>query len=141
MFTRLDEVDDIAERVIACAIEVHKTMGTGLSEAIYKECLPLECRKQRLRLDYEQVVHVAYKGTPLLSTYKVDLIVEKCLVVELKAIEAIRPVHKAQVITYLKITGLPAGLLINFSEATLKAGLHRLDHPERYARRRAAAGP
>jgi len=67
MFTRLDEVDDIAERVIACAIEVHRTMGTGLLESIYQECVTLECRKQGLQLELEQIVPVHYKGTKLLS--------------------------------------------------------------------------
>jgi GxxExxY protein len=141
MFTRLDEVDDIAERVIACAIEVHRTMGTGLLESIYQECVILECRKQGLQLEFEQIVDVHYKGTKLLSRFKIDVLVERCLVLEVKAVEAIRPVHKAQVISYLKLTGYPAGLLINFHEPTLKAGLHRLDHPDRYAQRRAAASP
>lgn len=136
MFNKLDEVDRIAERVIGCAIEVHKTMGTGLLESIYEECMILECRRQGLQLEFEQIVPVVYKGTRLISRFKIDILVEKCLVLELKAIEAVRPVHKAQVISYLKLTGYPAGLLINFHEATLKAGLHRLDHPDRYAMRR-----
>jgi GxxExxY protein len=127
MFNKLDDVDEITNRVIACAIEVHRTMGTGL-----------ECRSQGLQLEFEQIVPVDYKGTRLVSRFKVDILVERQLVLELKAIEAIRPVHKAQVISYLKLTGYPAGLLINFHEPTLKAGLHRLDHPDRFAKRRAA---
>lgn len=136
MFDKHDDVDQITERVIACAIEVHRTMGPGLLESIYKECMILECRRQGLRLEVEQIVPVDYKGTRLLSKFKVDILVERRLVIELKAVEAIRPVHKAQVISYLKLTGYPAGLLINFHEPTLKAGLHRLDHPDRYAKRR-----
>ena len=136
MFKYLDEVDHIAERVIACAIEVHRTMGTGLLESIYEECMILECRRQGLQLEYEQVVPVDYKGTRLVSKFKIDILVERRLVLELKAVEALRPVHKAQVISYLKLTGYPAGLLINFHEPTLKAGLHRLDHPDRYAMRK-----
>jgi GxxExxY protein len=136
MFHKLDDVDQVAERAIACAIEVHRTMGTGLLESIYEECMILECRAQGLHIECEQVVPVHYKGTRLVSRFKVDILVEKCLVLELKAIEAIRPVHKAQVISYLKLTGYPAGLLINFHEPTLKAGLHRLDHPDRYAMRK-----
>lgn len=138
MFNKLDDVDEITNRVIACAIEVHRTMGTGLLESIYEECMILECRSQGLQLEFEQIVPVDYKGTRLVSRFKVDILVERRLVLELKAIEAIRPVHKAQVISYLKLTGYPAGLLINFHEPTLKAGLHRLDHPDRFARRRAA---
>jgi GxxExxY protein len=136
MFEKLDEIDQVTERVIACAIEVHKTMGTGLLESIYEECMILECRQQGLQLATEQIVPVDYKGTRLLSKFKIDILVERRLVLELKAIEAIRPVHKAQVISYLKLTGYPAGLLINFHEPTLKAGLHRLDHPDRYAMRK-----
>jgi GxxExxY protein len=136
MFEPLDEVDRITERVIACAIEVHRTMGPGLLESIYKECMMLECRRQELSLSVEQIVPVDYKGTRLISKFKIDILVERQLVLELKAVEAIRPIHKAQVISYLKLTGCPAGLLINFHEPTLKAGLHRLDHPDRYAMRR-----
>ena len=136
MFEKLDEVDRIAERVIACAIEVHRTMGTGLLESIYEECMILECRRQNLQLEFEQIVPVDYKGTRLLSRFKIDILVERRLVLELKAVEAIRPAHKAQVISYLKLTGYPSGLLINFHEPTLKAGLHRLDHPDRYAMRK-----
>jgi GxxExxY protein len=136
MFTKLDEVDQITERAIACAIEVHRTMGTGLLESIYEECMILECSSQGLRIDCEQIVPVDYKGTRLISRFKIDILAERRLVLELKAVEAIRPVHKAQVISYLKLTGHPAGLLINFHEPTLKAGLHRLDHPDRYALRK-----
>lgn len=100
------------------------------------ECMILECRRQGLQLEFEQIVPVDYKGTRLLSKFKIDVLVEKRLVLELKAVESIRPVHKAQVISYLKLTGYPAGLLINFHEPTLKAGLHRLDHPDRYAMRK-----
>ncbi|MEO7157068.1 MAG: GxxExxY protein, partial [Vicinamibacterales bacterium] len=75
-------------------------------------------------------------GRPLTTRFRIDMLVERAIVIELKAVEALRPVHKAQVITYLKLTGFPAGLLINFNEVTLRGGLHRLDHPNRYATKR-----
>src|SRR5690348_7127727 len=80
MFEKLDDVDRIADRVIACAIEVHRTMGTGLLESIYEECMILECRRQGLQLEFEQIVPVDYNGTRLLSKFKIDVLVEKRLV-------------------------------------------------------------
>jgi GxxExxY protein len=135
MFQVHDEVDKLAERVIGCAIEVHRTMGPGLLESIYRECLVMELAANDLRFELERPVAVDYKGRPLLARLRIDLLVESSLVVELKAVDSIRPVHKAQVITYLKLTGHPVGLLLNFNEITLKNGLHRLEHPARYAKR------
>lgn len=135
MFHIRDEVDEVAERVIGCAIEVHRTMGPGLLESIYRECLVMELAAHNLRFELERPVAVDYKGRPLLARFKIDLLVERSLVVELKSVDALRPVHKAQVITYLKLTGHPVGLLLNFNEVTLKNGLHRLEHPSRYAGR------
>lgn len=136
MIPRDTEIDRLTSRVIACAIEVHREMGPGLLESIYRECLILELANQALRVECEHPIPVSYKGSRLVSRFRVDLLVERCLIVELKAVEDIRPVHKAQVITYLKLTGFPAGLLINFNETTLRAGLHRLDHPTGFAQQR-----
>ena len=135
MFQIHDEVDRLAERVIGCAIEVHRTMGPGLLESIYRECLVMELATNNLRVELERPVAVDYKGRPLLARFRIDLLVERSLIVELKAVDAVRPVHKAQVITYLKLTGHPVGLLLNFNEVTLKSGLHRLEHPSRYSSR------
>lgn len=141
MFQKKDAVDQVAERVIASAIEVHRTMGPGLLESIYQECLLIELLGDGLGVECERMIGVDYKGQRLSARFFIDLVVERCVVVEVKAIEAIKPVHKAQVISYLKLSGLPAGLLINFNETTLTAGLSRLEHPERYAKRRADRGP
>jgi GxxExxY protein len=135
-----DAIDRICERVIGCAIEVHRTMGPGLLESIYRECMLMELQEQDAHVERERTIAVSYKERPLLSRFRIDLLVERCLIVELKAVEAVKPIHKAQVITYLKLTGHPAGLLINFNDVTLKAGLHRLDHPHRYVRREAGGG-
>lgn len=128
-------IDELAEKVIGCAIEVHRTLGPGLLESVYRECMILELRKQNLRVESERRIPFDYKGERIKTRLKLDLVVEDCLIVELKAVDRLHPIHQAQVITYLKLTGLPAGLLMNFNAPTLKAGLKRLDHPERYAKK------
>lgn len=131
-----DQIEVLTETIIGGAIEVHKTLGPGLLEAVYRECLILELRGRSLDFEIERHVPLDYKGQRIRARFTVDLLVEKCVIVELKAVESVHPVHKAQVITYLKLTGCPAGLLMNFNATTLHAGLHRLDHPERYAKKR-----
>lgn len=134
-----DQIEALTETIIGCAIEVHKALGPGLLESVYRECLILELRASRLEIEIERYVPLDYKGQRIRSKLTVDLLVEKCIVVELKAVESLHPVHKAQVITYLKLTGCPAGLLLNFNATTLLGGLRRLDHPDRYAKKR--SGP
>ena len=131
-----DQIEALTETIIGCAIEVHKTLGPGLLESVYRECLVLELRGSRLGVEIERRLPFDYKGQRIRSKLIVDLLVEKCIIVELKAVECLHPVHKAQVITYLKLTGCPAGLLLNFNATTLLGGLRRLDHPERYAKKR-----
>lgn len=135
-----DEIEALTETIIGCAIEVHKTLGPGLLESVYRECLILELRGSCLGVEIERHVPLDYKGQRIRSKLIVDLLVEKCIVVELKAVESLHPVHQAQVITYLKLTGCPAGLLLNFNGTTLHAGLRRLDHPDRYANKRLRSG-
>lgn len=131
-----DKIDQLAERVIGCAIEVHRTMGPGLLESLYRECLLMELALQDIPFENELLIAVDYKGRPLRSRLRLDLLVDRALVVELKCVDGLRPVHQAQVMTYLRLTGHQVGLLINFNEVTLRAGLRRLEHPERYARTR-----
>jgi GxxExxY protein len=133
MLTNQDDVDRLTERVIGCAIEVHRTMGPDLLESLYRECLLIELNDQGIATEEEITLPVDYKGRRLRTRLRFDIGVNRCIIVEAKAVEAVRPVHKAQIISYLKLTGYPAGLLINFNETTLRAGLHRLNHPERYA--------
>lgn len=133
MTTRSDaEIEVLTEKIIGCAIEVHKTLGPGLLESVYRECLTLELLAHGLKLERGRPVPLEYKGEPIQNKFILDLLVEDCIVVELKAVERLHPIHQAQVITYLKLTGCPAGLLMNFNDVTLKAGLKRLDHPDRY---------
>jgi len=135
------EVEALTEKIIGCAIEVHRTLGPGLLESIYRECLIIEMSQHGLRVDTELSLHLDYKGQPLLGRLRLDLLVNSCVVVELKAVECLHPLHSAQVITYLKISGYPAGLLMNFNSTSLRSGLKRLQHPDRYVRKKPCGGP
>jgi GxxExxY protein len=129
------DVEALTEKVIGCAIEVHRTLGPGLLESVYRECRIIETRGEHLCVESERHVSLEYKGQRIKGRLKLDLLVEGCVVVELKAVDNLHPVHLAQVITYLKLTGYPAGLLMNFNSTTLRAGLKRLEHPDRYAKK------
>lgn len=130
-----NQINALTEKVIGSAIEVHRHLGPGLLETIYRECLMVELNSEQLRFECERFVPIDYKGRRVRGGLKLDLLVEGCLVVELKAIEALHPVHFAQVLTYLRLTGFPAGLLMNFNVTALRAGLRRLDHPDRYIKK------
>jgi len=129
------ELDDLTEKIIGCAIEVHRVLGPGLLESVYQECMIIEMRRVGLRFESDRSVTIEYKGQRISGGLKLDLLVEGCVVVELKAVERLHSIHVAQVITYLKLTGCPAGLLMNFNSPTLKAGLKRVDHPDRYVKK------
>jgi len=135
MITDDNAIWALTERVIGCGIEVHKTLGPGLLESVYRECLIAELAANHLSFESERLVPIEYKGRRIKSVLKIDLLVEDSIVVELKAVESLHPIHKAQVITYLKLIGRPAGLLMNFNMTTLKAGVRRVDHPDRYRRK------
>lgn len=115
-------------------MEVHRTLGPGLLESVYRECMIAELAENHISFESERYVPIEYKGRRIRGSLKLDLLVEDSIVVELKAVESLHPIHKAQVITYLKLTGRPAGLLMNFNTTSLKFGLKRVDHPERYRR-------
>ena len=121
-------LDRLSEQLIGACIEVHRALGPGLLESAYEECL---CHELSLRsIPYERQVSlpVIYKGIKLDCGYRLDLVVAGKIVVELKAVEALMPVHDAQVLTYLKLTGKSVGLLVNFNVPVLKAGLKRIVH-------------
>ena len=126
-------IDDLTELVIGLAIRVHDALGPGLLESIYRDCLVLELVANDLQVEVEYRVPVVYREQTIRDRLKIDILVNGRLVVEVKAVERLLPIHKAQVLTYLKLTGLPAGLLLNFNSTSLRSGLHRLDHPNIYA--------
>ena len=127
-----EDLDALTERIIGCAIEVHRALGPGLLESVYRECLALELNDRDLLVATEQRVPVAYKGRRIKSELKLDLLIEGSVLVELKSVDRLHRVHLAQVITYLKLTGCPAGLLMNFNVTSLRTGLRRLHHPDSY---------
>ena len=126
------------ERIIGAALEVHRHIGPGLLESTYLECLESELADRRIRFERERVVPIVYKQKRLKKTYKLDLVIENLVVVEVKSVAAILGVHEAQVITYLKLTGHPVGLIVNFNVAKLMAGgVKRLIHPDELRKQRA----
>jgi GxxExxY protein len=129
------DLDALTERVIGCGIAVHRSLGPGLLESIYRDCLMIEMQAANLAVETERTVSLTYRGRRVGRGLKIDLLVEGCVVVEVKSVEQVHPVHLAQVITYLKIADHPVGLLLNFNVTTLRAGLRRLVHPNRYAKK------
>lgn len=115
--------DDLSQRVIGCLIEVHRTLGPGLLESVYEHCLALELALAGLPFEQQLPLPVVYKGTQLDCGYRLDIVVDKTLVLELKAVESLLPVHEAQLMTYLKLCGLHHGFLVNFNTPRLIDGL------------------
>lgn len=118
--------NEISRRIIGAAIEVHRALGPGLLEGIYQQCLAHELTLRGLSFEREKPLPVQYKGIHLDCGYRVDLIVEGRVVVELKAVESLLPVHASQVLTYLKLTGCRLGLLINWNVPVLRDGIRRV---------------
>jgi GxxExxY protein len=117
---------DCSSEVIAACIDVHRELGAGLLEAMYEECLCDELQRRGLLFERQKAVAVTYKGRTLEQGYRTDLIVERSLLVEVKAVESLLPIHVAQVVTYLRICDLDDGLLVNFNAATIRNGLRRV---------------
>ena len=117
--------NDISGEIVDAAMKVHSALGPGLLESAYAACLRHELIKRGLRVASEVPVPVVYDGIKLEAGYKLDLLVEDTVVVELKAIEALAPIHQAQIISYLKLAHKPIGLLINFHSLHLKDGIRR----------------
>ena len=118
--------DELTELVIGSAIEVHRHLGPGLLESTYSECFSWELRAVGLKFARQVQIPVIYKGQALPAVYRLDFVIENQVVVEIKATEKLAAVHEAQLLTYLKHTGIPVGLLLNFNNAVLKDGLRRI---------------
>ncbi len=121
-----EELDRITLAVIQSGIEVHRNLGPGLLEGLYRECLLFELRARGLTVIVEQLIPIFYKGQRLHGHYRIDLLVEDSVIVELKSMEAVLPVHYAQVLTYLRLTKKTVGLLINFNVSYLRQGVRRI---------------
>ena len=113
------EFDELSNRVIGCALEVHRNLGPGLLESIYHKCLKKELTIRGISFQSELLVPVSYKGLEIDTELRCDLFVENILVVELKAIESILPIHEAQILTYMKLLTVPKGLMINFNTVNI----------------------
>ena len=120
------EINDLNARVIGACIEIHRTLGPGLLESAYEECICHELRLAGLSFERQKPLPVAYKDVKLDCGYRLDVVVENMLLVELKSVEALAPIHEAQVLTYLKLSGLTVGMLINFNVPVLRRGINRV---------------
>lgn len=121
-------INEITDSIIGAAIEVHRVLGPGLLESAYESCLCRELQLRGLRFDRQQALPLNYKGEQLDCVYRLDVVVEQCVVIEIKAVEMLLPIHEAQVLTYLRLSGHHVALLINFNVPLLKNGLRRLVH-------------
>lgn len=120
------EFDELSNRVIGCAIEVHRQLGPGLLESGYQRCLTYELVQAGLRVETERAIGIRYKQIELNCGFRIDVLVEEELIVELKAVDALLPIHEAQLLTYLRLSGLKIGLLMNFNSRVLRNGVRRL---------------
>lgn len=119
------EVNQITEKIIGCAIEVHRQLGPGLLESAYEECLSYELESVGLDIERQVAAPVVYKDIKLDCGYRIDILVENKIIIELKSIDAFAPVHEAQILTYMKFANKSIGLLINFNVTLLNNGIKR----------------
>lgn len=120
--------DELTEKIIGAAIAVHKALGPGLLESAYEQCLAHEFFLSGVSFERQVALPVVYKSLQLDCGYRLDFLVEKTVLVELKAVENLQPIHEAQLLTYLRIGGWPIGLLINFNVPVLRKGIKRMVH-------------
>lgn len=120
------DANRVSNLVIGACIEVHRALGPGLLESAYEQCVSHELGLRGISFARQRAVPVEYKGIRLDAAYRLDLVVEHGVIVELKAIDALLPVHQAQLLTYLKLTGLSLGLLLNFNVPILRDGIKRV---------------
>jgi len=132
------EFNPITHQILSAAIEVHRILGPGLLESSYTPCLLYELHARNLRYVTQRPIPLVYKSIDLGGNYRIDLIVEDIVVVEVKSVETMLPVHRAQTLTYMRLTNCPAGLVINFNVPRLMDGVKRLLLKDRFAQ--AAAG-
>lgn len=124
-FEKAMDFDDLSYAVIGCALEVHKNLGPGLLESTYEQCIAHELQIKNINFKLQHPVAVNYKGVKLDCGYRVDLIVESELIVELKSVDKLIGIHEAQLLTYMKLANIKKGLLINFNQVRLKEGIKR----------------
>jgi GxxExxY protein len=126
--------EELTGKIIECGIRVHEELGPGIFESIYKTCLLIELHDAGLTVELGRRVPVRYRGRVLEAEFCPDIIVAGIVIVELKAVERLAPIHTAQLLTYLKITELPVGLLMNFNVPFLRQGIRRVVRPDLYVK-------
>ena len=120
------DINKLSSKIIGAAIEVHKTLGPGLLESAYEQCLCHELNLLGLSFESQKPLPVEYKGKRLDCGYRLDVVVENAIILELKSCERIEPIHKAQLLTYLKLSGLHLGLILNFNVPLMRDGIVRI---------------
>lgn len=126
METKRKQFDELSHRVIGCALNVHSALGPGVLESTYQKCLSHELNLNEIAHICEAPLPVRYKGVDIDCGYRIDLLIENNLIIELKSVKALEPIHEAQLLTYLKLSGIKVGLLINFNVPHLKDGIKRM---------------
>ncbi len=121
----MEDINQLTYQIIGCAYEVHKTLGPGLLESTYETCLCYESEKAEIKYEKQKELIINYKGVRLDNGYRIDILVENDIIIELKSVEALLPVHTAQIMTYIKLSKKRIGLLINFNVTNLQNGIHR----------------
>ena len=122
------ELEQIAKQIVRCAIKVHKALGPGLLESVYQKCLSYELEKNGLIVKCEVPVPVLYGEVKIDAGFRADMIVENSIIIENKTVEQIAPIHEAQLLTYLKLTNLTIGFLLNWNVTLMKHGIRRMVH-------------
>ena len=120
------DINQLSSKIIGAAIQVHKALGPGLLESAYEECISHELSSQGLSIERQKPLAINYKGIKLDCGYRLDIVVENTIILELKSCEKIEPIHKAQLLTYLKLSGLNLGLILNYNVPVMRDGIVRL---------------
>lgn len=123
-----EEINQLATRVLDAAFAVHRGLGPGLLESVYEQCLCHELRKQGIRFETQVVLPIRYDGVEIEAGLRLDIFVERQIILELKAADGLLPIHEAQLLTYLKLTDCKLGYLLNFNKTLLKDGIKRIAH-------------
>ena len=120
------DINQLSSKIIGAAIQVHKALGPGLLESAYEECICHELSSQGLSIERQKPLAINYKGIKLDCGYRLDIVVENTIIIELKSCKKIEPIHKAQLLTYLKLSGLNLGLILNFNVPVMRDGIVRI---------------
>ena len=126
--TEKENLNRITEKIIGAAIAVHRGLGPGLLESAYEACLGFELAERGLKVERQKPLPVVYRGVQLECGYRLDLLVDERVIVEVKAVDRLAPIHQAQLLSYLRLSGCKVGLLINFNVKVLKDGVRRVVH-------------